>query len=124
MFIIGAGMSERLSFTRSRDSHGQPVQSAGRYLGRDYLPGGIRMIGTAGYAGVLSILWATFGGDSATVFALTIITQLALMHFGFAFLLRNATVAKRDACAQKIQSRSQRDFNMLTGRISGWSVFA
>jgi hypothetical protein len=123
-------MSEGLpsKSSHSRDHHDQPV-SVGRYPARDDLPvaaaltGGLPILGIAGYAGSFGILWATFGGDSATVFALTIITQLGLMYFGFAFLLMNRTVARRGAGAEEIQSRS-RDFDMLAGRISGWSVFA
>jgi hypothetical protein len=86
--------------------------------------GGLRIIGIAGYAGILGVLWATFGSDSVTVFALMIITQLALMYFGFAFLLMNRTIARRCAGAQQTQSQSESGFNELTGRISAWSGFA
>jgi hypothetical protein len=125
-------MSERLPSKASHvpDRRGEPVPSGVRYPGWNYLPvaaalpGRIRMIAIVGYAGVLSMLWATLESGSPTVFSLTIITQLGLMYFGFAFLLMNRTVARRDSGVMKTHSKFVRDFNMLTGRISGWSVFA
>jgi hypothetical protein len=88
------------------------------------LPKGVITIGIGGYAGILVAFWIAFGGTTESAFVLVIASSFALMYFGLPLLMSRAATKQRAyrEWPQSISDFLTRDFDMFTGRVSGWSA--